>query len=67
MKTKIKNLLISLAIFAGINHVAAQSTVFTYQGHVTDNGTNFTGTGQFKFARVGHQHQLQPSSHGHGG
>src|SRR5712692_4781169 len=30
----------------------AQNTVFTYQGRVTDNGTNFTGTGQFKFALV---------------
>jgi hypothetical protein len=30
----------------------AQSTVFTYQGRVLDNGTNFTGTGLFKFALV---------------
>jgi hypothetical protein len=30
----------------------AQNTVFTYQGRVTDKGTNFTGTGQFKFALV---------------
>ena len=30
----------------------AQNTMFTYQGHVTDNGTNFNGTGQFKFALV---------------
>ena len=30
MKPKIQNLLIALAILAGINHVAAQSTVFTY-------------------------------------
>jgi hypothetical protein len=30
----------------------AQNTVFTYQGLVTDNGTNFTGTGQFAFALV---------------
>ena len=52
MKTKIQKLLITLAIFAGINQVTAQSTVFTYQGRVTDNGTNFTGTGQFKFALV---------------
>src|ERR1017187_7545795 len=52
MKTKMQNLFVALAIFAGINHVAAQNTVFTYQGRVTDNGTNFTGTGQFKFALV---------------
>src|ERR1039457_2343357 len=30
----------------------AQNTAFTYQGRVTDNGTNFSGTGQFKFALV---------------
>jgi hypothetical protein len=30
----------------------AQSTVFTYQGRVLDNGTNFTGAGEFKFALV---------------
>ena len=30
----------------------AQSTSFTYQGRVTDNGSNFTGMGQFKFALV---------------
>ena len=28
----------------------AQTTTFTYQGRVQDNGTNYTGTGQFKFA-----------------
>jgi hypothetical protein len=30
----------------------AQGTAFTYQGRLSDNGTNFTGTGQFKFALV---------------
>lgn len=30
----------------------AQGTTFTYQGHILDNATNFTGTGQFKFALV---------------
>jgi hypothetical protein len=30
----------------------AQGIVFTYQGRVTDNSTNFTGTGLFKFALV---------------
>src|SRR5580698_2553888 len=29
-----------------------QGTAFTYQGRVTDNGTNFNGTGQFQFALV---------------
>ena len=28
----------------------AQTTTFTYQGRVQDNGTNYTGNGQFKFA-----------------
>ena len=32
--------------------VFAQGTVVTYQGRVTDNGTNFNGTGQFKAALV---------------
>jgi hypothetical protein len=30
----------------------AQDTVFTYQGRLLANGTNFTGAGQFKFALV---------------
>ena len=30
----------------------AENSVFTYQGRVTDNGTNFTGTGLFEFALV---------------
>jgi len=29
-----------------------QATAFTYQGRLLDNGTNFTGTGQFEFAVV---------------
>jgi len=32
--------------------VRAQSVRLTYQGRVTDAGTNFTGSGQFKFALV---------------
>ncbi|HEY3913862.1 MAG TPA: tail fiber domain-containing protein [Verrucomicrobiae bacterium] len=35
-----------------ISKIQAQSTTFTYQGRVQDNGTNFAGTGQFKFALV---------------
>ncbi len=31
---------------------SAQGTVFTYQGRALDNGTNFNGTGEFKFALV---------------
>src|ERR1043166_973784 len=30
----------------------AQGTMFTYQGRVLDNGTNFNGNGLFKFALV---------------
>jgi hypothetical protein len=30
----------------------AQNTVVTYQGQIKNNGTNFTGTGQFQFALV---------------
>ena len=30
----------------------AQNTVVTYQGRVTDNGTNFSGAGLFQFALV---------------
>jgi trimeric autotransporter adhesin len=41
-----------LALFAGINTLAAQNTMFTYQGRVTDDGTNFNGSGQFEFALV---------------
>ncbi len=52
MKTKSQSLFILLACLAGVDQVAAQNTVFTYQGRVTDNGTNFTGTGLFEFALV---------------
>jgi len=45
-------LLTALAFAASVYPATAQNTVFTYQGLVTDNGTNFTGTGQFQFALV---------------
>ena len=32
--------------------IFAQNVVVTYQGRVGDNGTNFSGTGQFEFALV---------------
>lgn len=41
---------LSLLFLAVLASVSAQNTMFTYQGRVTDNGTNFTGVGQFKFA-----------------
>jgi hypothetical protein len=45
-------LLLLSTIIAPLSTASAQNTVFTYQGLVTDNGTNFTGAGQFKFALV---------------
>ena len=45
--------LILVTLFLALNfQLYAQNTVFTYQGRVTANGTNFNGTGQFKFALV---------------
>lgn len=44
-------LLICFVLLA-LNQALAQSTLFTYQGRLTDNSTNFAGTGQFKFALV---------------
>jgi formylglycine-generating enzyme required for sulfatase activity len=42
-----------LAAFnAQISIAHAQNITFTYQGRVLDNGTPFTGTGQFQFALV---------------
>lgn len=53
VKTTLCLWFLALVIFAGTTtRLAAQNTTFTYQGKVTDNGTNFTGAGQFKFALV---------------
>src|SRR5271167_641217 len=56
MKCYVRKLFIGLALFSVFNlqlsTALAQATAFTYQGRVTDNGTNFTGVGQFKFALV---------------
>src|ERR1019366_5366154 len=52
MKTKLQSLFIMLALCAGVHSVTAQNTLFTYQGRVLDNGTNFTGAGLFQFALV---------------
>ena len=38
-----------IALSLLIHATLAQNAIFTYQGRVTDNGTNFTGIGQFKF------------------
>ena len=56
MKNQIKHLLIALTLLSALNSqlstAFAQGTAFTYQGRVLDNGTSFTGTGQFQFALV---------------
>ncbi len=58
MKTKTLNsaVLQTILLFGGIlcsvSNVMAQETILTYQGRVTENATNFSGAGQFKFALV---------------
>ena len=58
MKTKSQSLSVVLALLAlctlnsQLFTAFAQNTVFTYQGQISDNGSNFTGAGQFKFALV---------------
>jgi len=49
MKTKV---LFCISVLFSITAALGQGTVFTYQGRVTDNGSNFSGSGQFKFALV---------------
>ena len=44
--------LLFLALDPQLSTVRAQSSLFTYQGRVIANGTNFTGIGLFKFALV---------------
>lgn len=56
MKNKLPTIALTLTAFLSLNlqpsTAFAQGTDFTYQGRVTANGTDFTGTGQFKFALV---------------
>ncbi|HXC99528.1 MAG TPA: hypothetical protein VN048_09315, partial [Verrucomicrobiae bacterium] len=52
MKAKLHIIFAGLALLAGAYQAFAQSVMFTYQGRVTDNGTNFNGGGQFQFALV---------------
>jgi len=40
----------------------AQNSVFTYQGRITDNGTNFTGIGLFEFALVTSTNTSSPAT-----
>lgn len=41
-----------LALLAFAVTLPAQNAIVTYQGRISDNGTNFDGTGLFKFALV---------------
>src|SRR5271165_5719173 len=58
MKSRLHYSIIVLAVLALFTlnsktcSARAQGTLFTYQGQVLDNGTNFSGAGQFKFALV---------------
>jgi hypothetical protein len=53
MKTNLSFLFIIMpALFLARYPAVGQGTVFTYQGRVTANGTNFNGAGQFQFALV---------------
>lgn len=47
MKTRISLLII--ISFAVLHHAVAQSTMFTYQGRLTDAGALFNGTAEFQF------------------
>ena len=49
---KIGNILItltSLALLAGVHRTAAQSTAFTYQGSLQENGVPFSGAAELQF------------------
>jgi trimeric autotransporter adhesin len=55
MKARIRFILAATVLAAfnfQLSTAFAQGTAFTYQGRVTDNGTNFNGIGQFEFALV---------------
>jgi hypothetical protein len=58
MKSQLVCLKLALALLAlatlnfQLSTARAQNTTFTYQGRVLDNGTTFTGGGQFEFALV---------------
>jgi len=52
MKSLIRCVIVLLASVSFLNITRAQNALFTYQGRVTSNGTNFSGVGQFKFALV---------------
>jgi hypothetical protein len=62
MKNRILLIIIALALFAGVNWDATAGTTFTYQGIVTDSGTNFNGPGLFKFALVTSTNTSSPAT-----
>jgi hypothetical protein len=47
MKTKFHDIFIILAFLAGMQHAAAQGTIFTYQGQLMDNGQPANGTNKY--------------------
>ena len=47
-----KKLALTLLLFTALAASAQVPQILSYQGRVTASGTNFTGTGQFKFALV---------------
>ena len=49
MKTRITNLLVTLALFAGIHQAAAQGTAFTYNGQLDVNGNPANGSYDLSF------------------
>jgi formylglycine-generating enzyme required for sulfatase activity len=62
MKPPFKLLAIAQLLSAICLSASAQGTAFTYQGQVTDNGTNFTGTGRFEFALVTSTNVSRPAT-----
>ncbi|MDB6022295.1 MAG: hypothetical protein JWQ04_2152, partial [Pedosphaera sp.] len=50
MKATLQRLFIVLAFMAGINHLAAQGTAFTYQGRLNSSGASASGNFDFTFA-----------------
>jgi len=51
MKTRIP-IVIALSLTLSLTARAQVPGVINYQGRIVDNGTNFTGTGQFEFALI---------------
>jgi hypothetical protein len=49
MKSHIQNLLVALALFACASHVAAQGTVFSYQGQLMTAGAPANGIYDLEF------------------